>query len=104
MIADFGRDCEVCFVAPAARARRTSASVRVAPNAPRARKLRRLMPSQKRWREPENVSMTHLPGVGDGIGGEKSAVGGIVRFRGTTEGILAEGRRGCNAKTGKVGG
>src|SRR5258708_22104842 len=48
-------------VALAARARRTSASVRPAPNAPMRRKFRRLMPSQKRRRSPRNVSINNPP-------------------------------------------
>src|SRR5260370_3377160 len=45
----------------AAGARRTSANVRPAPNAPMRRKLRRFRPSQKRRRSPQNVSMINPP-------------------------------------------
>src|SRR5437879_7345830 len=44
-----------------ARARSRSASVRQAPKAPICRKLRRLMPSQKRCRAPQKVSMVVSP-------------------------------------------
>src|SRR5258708_39803833 len=68
-------------LAVAARARSMPASDRPAPKAPICRKLRREMPSQKRWRLPQSVNIGRAPQSGTKVA-PRTVRGGIVARKG----------------------
>src|SRR5215203_5663416 len=92
MIADL---CErLACLLELAEARRTSARVRPAPNAPIWRKFRRWTPSQYDGDEPRKRSMIRS-GNATRTGWEKGAGQGVW----ATNKIFTSGRRGVNRKT-----